>query len=62
MLPDGSGMEILRRIRAEQLPIRVAILTGADKPMVDQARQLEPDALFSKPIDLSRLLTWLNAA
>ena len=29
MLPDGNGMEILRHIRQQALPIRVAILTGA---------------------------------
>ena len=62
MLPDGNGMEILRRIRAENLPIRVAVLTGADRPMVEQAAQLRPDALFTKPVDLTQLLTWLKAA
>lgn len=62
MLPDGNGMEILRRIRAQRLPIRVAVLTGADRPMIEQATLLQPDALFTKPIDLSRLLTWLRAA
>jgi DNA-binding response OmpR family regulator len=61
MLPDGNGMEILRRIRAQRLPIRVAVLTGADRPMIEEATLLSPDALFTKPIDLSRLLTWLRA-
>ena len=60
MLPDGNGMEILRRIRSEKLPIRVAVLTGADRPMIDQANALQPDALFTKPVDLSKLLTWLR--
>jgi DNA-binding response OmpR family regulator len=60
MLPDGNGMEILRRIRQQKLPIRVAVLTGADRPMVEQANLLRPDALFTKPVDLTRLLTWLR--
>jgi DNA-binding response OmpR family regulator len=62
MLPDGNGMEILRRIRQEKLPIRVAVLTGADRPMVEEANRLQPDALFMKPVDLTRLLAWLRPA
>ena len=62
MLPDGNGMQILRRIRDQKLPIRVAVLTGADRPMIDQASALRPDAMFTKPVDLSKLLTWLRAA
>jgi CheY-like chemotaxis protein len=62
MLPDGNGIELLRRIRQEKLPIRVAILSGADKPMLTEAEALQPDALFTKPVDLTRLVKWLNAA
>lgn len=62
MLPDGSGLDILRRIREAKLPIRVAVLTGADKPMIQEAEQLKPDALFTKPVDLTKLLNWLRAA
>jgi two-component system OmpR family response regulator len=62
MLPDGNGMEILRRVRTEGLPIRVAVLTGADRPMIEAANRLGPDALFTKPVDLTKLLTWLRAA
>ncbi len=60
MLPDGNGMEVLRQIRAQQLPVRVAILTGADLPMIEEARKLQPDAVFTKPVDASRLLQWLH--
>ena len=62
MLPDGNGMEILRHIRQQALPIRVAVLTGADRPMIEDARRLAPDALFTKPVDLTKLLSWMQAA
>jgi DNA-binding response OmpR family regulator len=62
MLPDGNGMEVLRQVRAQRLPLRVAILTGADLPMIEEARQLGPDAVFTKPVDAGQLLQWLHAA
>src|SRR5689334_23008268 len=62
MLPDGNGIQILRHIREKQLPIRVAVLTGADRPMIADAEQWNPDVLFTKPVDLPKLLTWLKAA
>jgi CheY-like chemotaxis protein len=60
MLPDGNGMDLLKDIRARKLPIRVAILTGADLPMIEQARQHRPDEVFTKPVDAPRLLQWLH--
>jgi len=62
MLPDGNGIQILRHIREKQLPIRVAILSGADKPMIAEAQQWNPDVMFTKPVDLPKLLSWLKAA
>jgi CheY-like chemotaxis protein len=62
MLPDGNGIQILKHIREKQLPIRVAILTGADKPMIADAQRWNPDVLFTKPVDLPKLLSWLKAA
>src|SRR5688500_13240541 len=49
-LPDGSGTAVLRRIRAERLPTRVALVTGAiDTALVEEARALGVDAVFIKP-------------
>ena len=62
MLPDGNGMEVLRQIRLRKLPVRVAILTGADRPMIEEARALGPDMVFTKPVDAPRLLQWLHEA
>lgn len=59
MLPDGSGAEVLEHIRSRQLPIRVAVTTGASnwKTMLDDLR---PDALFTKPLDFNRIVEWLR--
>ena len=59
MLPDGNGAAVLEYIRSRQLPIRVAITTGASnwKAMLDK---LQPDALFTKPLDFDQLVNWLN--
>ena len=61
MLPDGNGIEILREVRAARLPIRVAVLSGADRPMIAEAELLQPDAVFTKPVELTKLLQWLKA-
>ena len=59
-LPDGVGTDLLRRIRAEQLPIRVALLTAtADAAILDEARALGVDAVFIKPPDWDELLKWI---
>ena len=59
MLPDGNGAEVLEHIRSRQLPIRVAVTTGASnwKTMLDDLR---PDALFTKPLDFNRIVDWLR--
>lgn len=60
-LGDGRGTDILRHIREHDLPIRVAILSGsAGSSIMDEAKSLNPDAIFKKPTDWTRLLTWLN--
>jgi CheY-like chemotaxis protein len=59
-LPDGLGTTILRKIRTEQRPIQVAVLTGTSQPQIDrELEQLAPDALFRKPIQPDRLFDWL---
>jgi CheY-like chemotaxis protein len=59
-LSDGRGTVLLRRIRADRLPIRVAVTTGTvDECLVAAARVLRPDRLFRKPYSTSDLLDWL---
>jgi len=55
-LPDGSGETILRAIRKEQMPVRVAVCSGMSDPsrwaMVER---LEPEAILQKPVDLAEV-------
>jgi len=61
ILPDGNGVTILRRVRKSAMPARVAIVTGVDDPFgLDDITDLEPDAVFEKPLDIPRLLRWLK--
>lgn len=62
MLPDGNGIELLRRIKAEDLPIRVAITTGMDEPtFLAEVAALGPQVFLRKPIDLRLLERWLGS-
>lgn len=63
MLPDGIGIEVLRRIRDNQLPIKVAVTSATVDPalLADVAR-LAPDAFFHKPIRLPDITRWLMTA
>jgi DNA-binding response OmpR family regulator len=60
-LPDGDGEAILRKIRSEQLAVRVAVTTGEGDPeRLRRVAELGPDLLMGKPIDLPELIRWLN--
>ena len=63
MLPDGNGSVVLQHIRDQGLPIRVAVMTGASnwQALLNHGR-LQPDTLFTKPLDLNRVLEWLERA
>lgn len=59
-LADGNGIELLRRIRSQNLPARVAVTTGtSDGPLLAEVSELRPDAVFIKPIEFSKLVAWL---
>jgi DNA-binding response OmpR family regulator len=61
MLPDGDGMEVLRQVRADKNPAKVAVTTGIeDRERLEEIRQLSPDALLRKPLDLDDLLRALG--
>jgi two-component system response regulator RegA len=53
-LPDGCGETILRKVREENLKTRVTVMTGVDDAVrLGRVRQLRPDALFRKPINVA---------
>src|SRR4051794_36221148 len=59
-LPDGQGEAILRKVRRDQLPVRVAVCSGTGDPnRLNIVRGLDPDALLRKPIDVGDVCTAL---
>lgn len=61
MLPDAKGTVLLRRIRRDDLPIRVAVVTGAaDHSQFAELLRSPPDAIFGKPLALAALIAWLR--
>lgn len=61
MLPDGNGSAVLDHIRRHQLPIRVAITSGA-ADWESMLRESRPDAYFRKPLNIEQLVRWLTSA
>ncbi len=63
MLPDGSGLELLRRLRREQREMQVLILTAraleSDKV---EGLSLGADDYITKPFGLKELLARIEAA
>ncbi len=61
-LPDGSGVDLLRRMRAVGHPARVLVLTARDT-MTDKVAGLDAgaDDYLTKPFDFPELLARLRA-
>jgi len=56
-LPARSGVDVLRRIRSEQLRSRVVLMTAyGGNGLEGEAEALEVDAFVKKPFDLERFL------
>jgi CheY-like chemotaxis protein len=61
MLPDGSGVEVLKQARNAGLRSIVAVVSGANDPAMFAAVQaLSPDAIFGKPLDFDDFADWLS--
>jgi DNA-binding NtrC family response regulator len=59
-LPDGDGATLLRYIREHELPVKVAVVTGAaDGSLLTEAVLLKPEAFFTKPVDVADVAVWL---
>ena len=60
-LPDGCGVELLKKIRIDQLPIKVLIVSASVDPALwDDVQALHPDAVLEKPLDFPALLKHLS--
>jgi DNA-binding response OmpR family regulator len=61
MLPDAKGTVLLRRVRRDDLPIRIAVVTGApDDSHLSDLLRFPHDAVFRKPVNLAALIAWLR--
>src|SRR4051812_25539330 len=59
-LPDGSGEEVLRRVREDGLKTRVAVTTGSDDSQeLRLVHELRPEAVIEKPVNVAEL--WCEA-
>jgi two-component system nitrate/nitrite response regulator NarL len=62
-LPDMSGIQVLKTIRDEQLPVRVVLLSAAAMPDdAIAARQLGADCLLYKDLSPDELVAEVNRA
>jgi DNA-binding response OmpR family regulator len=59
-LPDANGVLLLRRVRRENLPVKVAVVTAyADAAAHPALQRFPPDRVFTKPLDFNEFLTWM---
>ena len=61
MLPDGSGINVLRKVRHDHIAAKVCIITGCDSQMLSEARREGAEHTFTKPLDVARLMTVMCA-
>jgi two-component system CheB/CheR fusion protein len=60
-LPDVSGDTLIRQLRsAAGVTTRVAVITGYGEPYLTRARQAGADAVFTKPVDWTRILDYIR--
>lgn len=63
MLPDGSGEQVLRRIRETGLKTTVVVCSATHDPgRMSALETLQPDAVLPKPLDLAALLKMCESA
>jgi DNA-binding response OmpR family regulator len=60
-LPDANGALFLRRVRRENLPVKVAVVTAyADAAAHPALQRFPPDRVFTKPLDFGEFLEWVE--
>ena len=57
MLPDGCGIDVLRKVRADHLATRTCVITGCAAAMLHEARQAGAEHTFVKPLDVAQLVS-----
>jgi two-component system CheB/CheR fusion protein len=60
-LPDIAGDVLVRQLRAASgNGTRVIVITGYGEPYLTRARQAGADAVFTKPVEWTRILDYLR--
>lgn len=60
-LPDIPGDVLIRELRARSgRDTRVLVVTGYGEPFLTRARQAGADVVFTKPVEWSRILEYLE--
>jgi two-component system CheB/CheR fusion protein len=60
-LPDIPGDVLIRQILAgARRRTRVVVVTGYGEPYVTRARQAGAEVVFTKPVEWTRILEWLQ--
>jgi CheY-like chemotaxis protein len=60
-LPDVPGDVLIRELRSQSAQgIRVLVVTGYGEPFLSRARQAGADVVFTKPVEWSRILEYLE--
>jgi DNA-binding NarL/FixJ family response regulator len=63
LLPDGSGLQVLRALQGRAAGRRVVVLTATATELVrTSCERLGADAVFDKAMDTEALLAWCAAA
>jgi response regulator of citrate/malate metabolism len=60
MLPDGSGIDVLRQVQADGRGCKVCVVTGCGFDVLHEAASLGVEHTFIKPLDVERLMAVLN--
>lgn len=61
MLPDGCGIEILRKVRADGMATKTCVITGCAAAMLNEAREAGAAHTFVKPLDVEQLVSLMGA-
>ncbi len=62
MLPDGSGLEVLKAIRGSEMDCKVAVVSAAsDSELFAGVTALKPDAVFGKPLEFGDFVDWISS-
>ena len=61
MLPDGCGIDVLRKVRAARMATKTCVITGCAAAKLVEAREAGAEHTFVKPLDVEELVTVMEA-